>query len=330
MKYKDSKKILKIIKRAKKILINVHRNPDPDSIGSALAFYEYLINLKKDVKVICPDKLSEDNLFLPHSDKVEKVDFSNFNFNNYDLFLTLDSSSWSQVTANPELKLPNINILLIDHHITSQKFGNTNLIDVTASSTSEMVYFLFKDWKVRLASTINQNILAGIIGDTGVLRYPNVTPDTLSVVRDLMLNGANKNEITEKLYRNYSFNGIKFWGEIIQRMEIDNNNRFVYSAIPYEIFQKFNFPYGSKEIAASLFCSVVKDTDFGMIMIEEEKGILSVSFRSRKGFNVAEVAEALGGGGHIVAAGASIRNLNYKEAVEKVLLVARKYAQKSN
>ncbi len=330
MKYKDSKKILKIIKRAKKILINVHRNPDPDSIGSALAFYEYLINLKKDVKVICPDKLPEDNLFLPYSDKVEKVDFSSFNFNNYDLFLILDSSNWSQVTSNSELKLPDISILLIDHHITSTKFGNCNLVDVKTSSTSEMVYLLFKDWKIKFSESISQNILAGIIADTGVFRYPNVTPETLSVARDLMLNGANKNEITEKLYRNYPFNGIKFWGEIIQRMEIDNNNRFVYSAIPYEIYQKFNFPYGSKEMAVSMFCSVVKDTDFGMVMIEEEKGILSVSFRSRKGFNVAEIAEALGGGGHIVAAGVSIRNLNYEEAVKKVLLVARKYAQKSN
>lgn len=330
MKYKDSKKILKALKKAKKILVSVHRNPDPDSVGSALSFYEFLLRLKKEVKVICPDEVSEDNRFLPYSEKVKKVDFNNFTFNEYDLFLILDSSNWSQVTGNEKLRVSDINIVVIDHHITSTRFGNLNLVDDQVSSTSEIVYYLFKDWKVKLSESISENLLAGIIGDTGVLRYPNVTPDTLLVTRDLMLKGGNKNEISENLYRNYSFNSIKFWGEIIQRMEIDVENRFVYSVIPNEVYKKFDSPFGSKEIAASMFTPVVKDTDFGMIMIEEKKGILSVSFRSRKDFDVSEIAKELGGGGHVVAAGVSIKDMEFDKAVEKVLSVARIYAQKKH
>ena len=37
MNYKESAKILEEIKRAKYILVNCHRNPDPDSVASALA-----------------------------------------------------------------------------------------------------------------------------------------------------------------------------------------------------------------------------------------------------------------------------------------------------
>lgn len=330
MKYKDSKNILRVLKKSKRILINVHRNPDSDGVGSALAFYEYLIKLKKEVKVICPNELTDDNLFLPYSEKVEKVNFNTFNFSNWDIFLVLDSSNWEMVTSDSRIKIPEINILLIDHHITSKRFGNINLVDEIVSSTSELVYFLFRDWKVKLTESISQNLLAGIICDTGVFQYPNVTPQTLEAVRDLIIKGANKNVIVENLYRNYPFNQIKLWGEIINRMEFDQESRFIYSAIPNEIYKKYEEPIGSKETAASMFCPVVKNSDFGMIMIEQEKNILSVSFRSKKDFNVAEVAEALGGGGHILAAGATIRDMEFEKAVEKVLSVAKKYAQKNS
>jgi phosphoesterase RecJ-like protein len=330
MKYKDSRNILRVLKKSKRILINIHRHPDSDGVGSALAFYEFLIKLRKEVKVICPNELTEDNLFLPFSEKVEKVDFNTFDFTNWDTFLVLDSSNWDMVAGDSGIKVPEINIILIDHHITSKRFGNINLIDEIVSSASELVYFLFRDWRVKLTESISQNLLAGIICDTGILQYPNVTPQTLEATRDLIIKGANKNVIVENLYRNYPFNQLKLWGEILNKMQFDKESKFVYSAVPNDIYKKYNEPVGGKETAASMFCPVVKDSDFGMIMIEQEKNNLSVSFRSKKDFNVAEIAEALGGGGHILAAGVTIKGMEFEKAVEKVLSVAKKYAQKNS
>ncbi|MFH1970790.1 MAG: bifunctional oligoribonuclease/PAP phosphatase NrnA [Patescibacteria group bacterium] len=330
MKYKDSKKILRVLKKSKRILVNVHRSPDPDSLGSALSFYEYLTKLKKEVKVICPDNLSEDHLFLPYSEKVEKVNFRDFDFSKWDTFLVLDSSSWDMVTGKDTTKIPGINLLVIDHHITSTKFGTINLIDEVSSSTAEIVYFLFKDCKVRLTKSISQNLLAGIICDTGIFQYPNVNSQTLEVVRDLMLEGADKNKIVENFYRNYPFSQLKLWGEILKGMEFDRENRFIYSAISYDIYKKYDEPESGKETSASMFSPIVKDSDFGMIMIEEERDVLSVSFRSKKDFDVSKVAKALGGGGHILASGATLRNMEFEKAVEKVLSVVKQYAQKNN
>jgi len=330
MKYKESKKLFKILKKSKKILINVHRSPDADSLGSALSFYEFLTKKGKEVKVICPDKLTKENLFLPFSEKVEKVDFNSFDFSKWDTFLILDSSNWDMVTGKDAIGMPKINLLVIDHHITSTKFGTINLVDEISSSTAEIVYFFFKDNKVKLTKTIAQNLLAGIICDTGVLQYPNVTPQTLRVVGDLILEGANKNDIVENFYRNYPFNQLKLWSEILNKMEFDRENRFVYSAIPYEIYKKYDEPESGKETSASMFSPVVKDSDFGMIMIEEEKNVLSVSFRSKKDFDVSKIAKALGGGGHILASGATLRNLEFEKAVEKVVSVAKDHAQKNN
>ena len=78
--YLQSKSILEEIKRANNILINVHRNPDLDSIGSATAMYQALIKIKKQVTLVCPHKIPENFKFLKGADKVMTIDFSNFNF----------------------------------------------------------------------------------------------------------------------------------------------------------------------------------------------------------------------------------------------------------
>jgi len=330
MKYPLSRKIIKTIKRAKKILVGVHKNPDSDGAGSALSFYEYLTKLNKEVKVICPSDLTEDLEFLPYSEKIEKIDFNKFNFGEYDLFIILDSSSWGQVAGNSDFNITNTDLILIDHHKTANLPIELKVADSSVSSTAELVYNLFKEWRVKLTKTMSQNLLAGIIGDTGTFQYPNTTYETLEVAKNLMILGARKDEITDNLYKSYSFMSIKFWGEIIQKMEIEKENKFVYSAIDYETYEKYQKPFGAKSIAASMFCSVIKDVDFGMIMIEEEKNTLSISLRSKKDFNVAQIAEDLGGGGHVLAAGCSLKNMDFPKAVEKALVTARKYAQENS
>lgn len=63
--------ILEEIKKADKIAIVVHENPDGDAIGSALAMKLALKQLEKDADVIIPEfpKVFE---FLPGADKIKK------------------------------------------------------------------------------------------------------------------------------------------------------------------------------------------------------------------------------------------------------------------
>ena len=71
-----SKSILEEINKAKNILINIHRNPDLDSIGSATAVYQALIKMRKNVTLVCPHEIPENFKFLKGADNVETVDFS--------------------------------------------------------------------------------------------------------------------------------------------------------------------------------------------------------------------------------------------------------------
>ena len=284
MNYKESNRILKEVKKAKKILINCHTRPDIDSVGSALSLYQVIKKMGKDVNVICPSVISDNFSFLPFSEKIEKVNYKKFDFSKHDLFICIDSSSWAMVvgmSSFAKVSIPKIPLIVIDHHKTNEKFGTVNLVDDKITSAAEIIYLIIKDWGVKIDKSISTALMAGIIGDTGAFRYPGVTGQTLNIAGKLMEKGADKDEIIHHIYRSLDFNLLKFWGEVLKHMKIEDDNNFVWVAIPYEIFKKYGKPKEGKGSAASRFAQTVNGTKFGIVMVEEQKENLLISFRSR-------------------------------------------------
>ena len=328
MNYPESPKILEEIKRAKKILVNCHRSPDPDSVGSALAMRRVLIDMGKSVEVVCPDSISPDSKFMNSSEKVQRIDYDKFDFSEYDLLLLLDSSVWSQVAGFGKEKVPDIKKIVIDHHYTNKGFGSINIVDSERSSTAEVLYKLFADWDVKLSQEVAEDLLAGLIYDTSSLQHSSADMETAKTMTNLMELGADKDKIIFNFYRNISFDKIKLIGEILKNLQIDKEYRFVWSAIPHETYTLYPDSMGVKSMAANFYASSIENTDFGIIMIEEKKDFLNISLRAKMGSDISKIAEALGGGGHKQAGAAIIRNISFNEAVEKVLAAARKYAKK--
>jgi phosphoesterase RecJ-like protein len=225
MNYLESQKILDRIKKAKRILLNCHRGPDSDSVGSALAMSQVLSDLGKEVTVICPSDIPSDLTFLKGADRIIRVNFTNFDFSSYDLFVILDSSNYSLVTGLKDSLGPNIDSIVIDHHVSNDGYGKINLIDNETTSTGELLYGLFQDWKITLSEDVAECLLTGIIGDTGTFQYQNVGQKTLKIAADLMDKGADKDKIVYQLYRNIEFKELKMWGKFIENMMIDLSGR---------------------------------------------------------------------------------------------------------
>lgn len=328
MNYQESNKILAEVKMSDKILINCHRSPDGDSVGSALAMRKVLLGLGKEVEVVCPDNIQSDLKFLTSSDKVVRVNYDEFDFSKYQLFLILDSADWSQVLGFGSKNEPPIKKVVIDHHFTNSGFGDLNIVDADRSSTGEVLYRLFEDWEVKLDKETAEDLLAGIIYDTSLLEYPSADVATASAVVALMKLGADKNKIIFNFYKNISFDKVKLIGEIIKNLEIDKEKRFVWSAIPYETFILYPDSSGVKSMAANMFASSIEAADFGIIMIEEKKNFLNASLRAKEGFDISKIAEELGGGGHKLAGAFRLKEIPFDQAVLKVLEAVRKYAKK--
>lgn len=326
MNYKESAEILAEINKSNKILANCHRGPDADSVGSALALSRVLEGMGKEVTLICPSEIPEDLGFLG-TERINQVDFTKFDFTGYDIFIVPDSSTYGMVSGAKEIKKPDIPIIVIDHHISNEGFGSLNLIDSEMTSTGELLYKIFSDWQIKVDGKTAQCLLTGIIGDTGSFQYQNVGAETLKNAAELIELGADKDEIIRNVYRNINFRDLKLWGKFIENMEFDEEYNFVWAAIPLELYKEYGEPYSAKEDVANLFFPIVKGANFGMVMVEMEDRLLSISLRSKSDFDVSEIAKAIGGGGHKAAAGARIEGLPFDNAVMKALETARKYAK---
>lgn len=329
MNYKESIDILKKIEKADNILLNCHRGPDPDGIGSSLALKAVLEKMGKSVDVICPsNKISSQVDYLrDYKDIKTGIDFNNFPFDVYDLFISLDTPNLSLMTGSDKSKEPKIDTVIIDHHYISTTKGGIRLIDEKATSVGEMLYLIFEDWVIDIDKNISECLLTSIIGDTGALAYPNVTPQTLRITAKLMDMGVNKDVITSRIYRNEDFSMIKFWSEVLSLTQIDKEHKFIYAFIPYEVYSKYENLDDAKAKTASLFAPIVSGTNFGFIAVEEKPKYVSISLRGRTEFDTSKIAKELGGGGHKVASAAKIENISFDEASEKILSVARKYAK---
>lgn len=316
--YLLSQPILLEIKKAKNILINIHRNPDLDSIGSATALYQALIKMKKKVTLICPHEIPENYKFLKGADLVETIDFKTWadtEVRPYDLFLILDSGSYDIVTGSKEIKLPDMKKIIVDHHQTNNWSDCLlKLLDIEASSTAEIVYQILLDWNVIIDSKIATSIFAGIASDTVFFKYEKNAKKTFQIATELLNSGADKNKIVEQSFDSFDFDLIQLIGEFLTKMQ--KGNGYVYSVLDNETFIKFGKQRGAREIVANLFARSIKNFDFGIMAVEFEKDKFAVSFRS-KSVDVSVIAKKFGGGGHKNAAGATIYG-NIDQVIKKI------------
>ncbi len=308
-------------------MINVHKNPDLDTVGSATATYEILIQIGKEITIVCPNKIGGEFRFLKHSEKIKTIDFSKFDFSQFDLFLVLDSSSYDRVTGSKEIPLTkNLETIVIDHHKTNNFHFPLQIVDEQASATAEILYKLMNDSGLKMNETIATALFAGIAGDTVFFKYPKDSTAIFAMADDLLQKGADEKKLVSAFFDSNEFAFTKLLGIFLSEMKMEKTKTgaFVWAAIPYETYARFGHPQGVREAAADSFFRSIKDTDFGVAMVETKKGELSVSFRSKfgvypdEGRDVSVFAEQLGGGGHKNAAGCTVYG-EFNEAVKKVL-----------
>lgn len=332
MNYNNSRKILQEIKKAKKILLNLHRGPDQDSFASVFAMEKVLRNMgKKEIVIYCSTEPSYDFAHIGDFSKVTVVSNADaYDFGVYDLIIILDSAGWRQFGfVKKETKL-NTNFVNIDHHPNSEIGAKVEIIDTSASATCEVLYLLFQDWGVAIDTDLGKTLLYGILGDTGVMRYSSTTSRTLQIAAEIYNSGVDYNMAVFQTTQIYPLQLVLFWQEIIKTMHFEERHRFIWSAVDYKTFKKYKFTASSTSEFSNLIGRAIKGTDFCIVMVEKKPKYLTLSVRSRyQEFNSSVISEELGGGGHTVASGAVVEGLDFNKAVEKVIQVAKKHARRN-
>lgn len=313
--------ILKTLKAAKRILIPLHLSPDGDSVGSTLAFYHFLRDLNKNVVTVGTDPAPEISLFLPGAKRIKNVDPANLDLNQFDALLLLDNADASRFTHSKNFnRPPKLLLINIDHHITNPNFGDLNYVVPEASSACEVIYDLFKLWKVKITPEIASCLLTGIYTDTGGFLFPATDAGSLSKAADLIRRGANREAVVENSFRSWSPKIPKIWSMILNNAK--NKGDLVYSTLSYkELSQSKVNPaelYSARSFAVNNFLLAVAGIKAAALFSEEKPRYIRVNLRSKGKYDVSKIAHDLGGGGHRNTAAFGI-NLPLKKVVAKTI-----------
>lgn len=158
----------------------------------------------------------------------------------YDLIIVIDSPDLEKLgklyDKNPDLffEVPIINI---DHRSNNDNFGQINLVDITASSCSEILGQALENIN---PESIDQNIanclLTGIISATESFQNKKTTPKSLLVAAALMDKGADQQTIIRWLYKTQPLNILKLWGRAMTNLNWDEQTRMAWVIFSLEDF----------------------------------------------------------------------------------------------
>ena len=157
----------------------------------------------------------------------------------YDLIVCLDTPNYGSLgetfSRNADLfyRLPVVNI---DADPANERFGNLNVVDISASSSAEVLYGLLKATGCVPDGKTATCLLTGMIAKTRSFRTPQVTPNTLNAASELIAAGAERELIVRSLYRNRSLQTLKLWGRALSRLKHDPNIRFAWTLLVRQDF----------------------------------------------------------------------------------------------
>lgn len=312
------KRVIEQIKRNKSFLITAHTNLEGDAIGSEIAFYWLLKKMDKQATIINEDKLPYGYEFLPAIDKIQKFN-QRFKKIKFDCFVVLDCSNLMRTAGVYKLNLKNKPILNIDHHISNEKFGDVNWINPKASSSSEMIYQLYKKLDIPFDRISATALYVGMLTDTGSFRYSNTSSFTHRATCELMNYGLDVKEIYNSIYENIPFSDMKLLIKILPSMKRFASGKIIWFEIRRVWLKNRKISFDLSEYALS-FGRAIKGVEVVVLFKENlrQRQAVRVNLRSRGKIDVNKIAQSFGGGGHKSASGCTIY-ASIEEAKRKVL-----------
>lgn len=131
---------------------------------------------------------------------------------------------------------PKINL---DNHSGNEYFGQLNLVDITVSSTAEILAEVLQKYEQQLLDQdIATCLLLGIISSTRSFQHVQTTPKAFLKASELVALGARQQEIIKNIYKTKSLALLKLWGRALARMKILEAEKCVYSVLNLGDFQK--------------------------------------------------------------------------------------------
>ncbi len=276
-----------------------------------------------------PEENKLNIVISPTKGGFEKEDIS-FSYGNYkyDLIIVLDSSDLERLGAlydGQQALFYETPVVNIDHHAGNDFFGKINWVDLTSTSTAEILVSLIESLAREnplLDEDIATALLVGIITDTGSFQNANTTPKSLTVAAQLVAAGARQQEIIRHVFKTKPLSTLKLWGKVLESVREDPEHRFIWSKVSQEDFLSTGAAENETSGVIDELLKSAPEIDFALLLAEREGGLHGSLRAVSQGVDVSAMAKIFGGGGHEAAAAFQIAGgtllENEAEIIEKL------------
>lgn len=186
----------------------------------------------------------EDELRIYITPKFASIDPRDFSFQpssfSHDLVITLGVSEKERLgnsyESNPDVfyEVPVVNI---DYQSSNELFGAVNLVDLTASSVSEIVAELLQvSSEKTLPIFIYEYLLAGIMSGTNSFQKTSTAPKAFRLASTLMDLGANQQNIVRALYKTQPLHLLKLWGKVMANIKWNEKLSLIWGTVNIQDF----------------------------------------------------------------------------------------------
>ncbi len=289
--------------------ILTHRRPDGDTLGSAAALCRGLRTIGKNAYILENPEITDKyrNLHDGLTETMCQADAT---------VVSVDVASEKLLNAEFAALLPRLE-LLIDHHGSNTYFAPQGIVDAGSAACGELVYDILMELGVEMDKSTAEALYTAITADTGCFRYSNTTAHTLRTAAACLEAGADTYRINKALFETNRMSRLKMEAYLAQHLELHANGTIALALIPLEAEHECGVGEDDME-SISNFARNVEGVQLAVTFRTDKTGATKLSVRSAPGYDASKVCAALGGGGHVAAAGARVE-CGQTEAREKIL-----------
>ena len=287
-----------LLARQDNILILTHRRPDGDTIGCAAGLCAALRQLGKTAWLLYnPDITASNQIYAapfwaPEDFQPEYV-------------VSVDIAARSLFFPGGEAYFDRIG-LAVDHHPSFEGFGEYSCVDASRAACGEIVYEICRELG-EITAEVALPLYAAVSTDTGCFVYANTTADTHRVAAALLETGIDYFAVNKRHFRTKSRRRLALEADLLGNMEFFHEGRGVFMAASRALMERVGATENDAEDLSQL-AGIIEGVDCGAVLRELRPNEWKLSLRTGDNgrVNATEACRRLGGGGHAMAAGATI------------------------
>jgi phosphoesterase RecJ-like protein len=305
--------ILDVLRKGERFLVCSHSRPDGDAIGSMLAMGFLLAQLDKRCELVLADRVPSIYRSLPGAASIRTAMRVH---GPYDAVILLECDGIGRARLRG---LEEFFLINIDHHVSGRPYANLNWIDCAAASVGELVHRLVRAAAATVTPEMATCLYTTVLTDTGGFCYGATRASTFELARELVVAGADPIAIAQEVCFSTQTSKILLLGAALANLK--REGRLAWLSITHQDMVR---TCAAEEDCEGIvnFALCIAGVEVAMFLRELPDRRVRLSLRSKGRFNVAAVAEQLGGGGHETAAGCTLQG-PMARSLEEILSLLR-------